>query len=432
MRRLGAPRSGGAPAAPDASSGGLLRAVERLAGLTSNGLIVLGIVIAGFVLGRVIASRPLLVMVYGLLLAVGVAWLLGRRNPALRADRSSLPTRVREGQLVPVELSLTASRRISTIVIEEVLDGTLGRPVRIPVPVLPSGETVNHTYSFVPRLRGVFEVGPLVAEWSDPFGVTRRRLVLTEPVKIIVHPRVELVHDRVISRAWEDPPIRPPVSKPWPTGFEFYGMRDYVNGDDPRRIVWRATARTLDSDGGGGRYLVRESEQGITDRVNLFLDNDKEFHSPGAPSESFETAVRAVASLGQKHLHDGFAVTVDVNGERIAQAYRGKRAEIQLLDRLAEVQLDKVPLEDALTRLMYDPNRRAHNVLVTPYLSRETASRLRLLMNRGASLLIAFVSGDETDPAALHRAGTLGCNVVEIRTGSSLERVFQHAVGARR
>ena len=60
-------------------------------------------------------------------------------------------------------------------------------------------------------------------------------------------------------------------------------MRDYVPGDDPRRIVWRATARTLDPVSGTGRYLVRESEQGITDRVLLLIDTDRAQHSPGRP-----------------------------------------------------------------------------------------------------------------------------------------------------
>ena len=59
-----------------------------------------------------------------------------------------------------------------------------------------------------------------------------------------MHPSVEGANDRVTSREWEDPPVRPPVSKPWPSGMEFYGMREYVPGDDLRHIHWRTSART--------------------------------------------------------------------------------------------------------------------------------------------------------------------------------------------
>ena len=41
----------------------------------------------------------------------------------------------------------------------------------------------------------------------------------------------------------EDPPMRPPVSKPWPSGLEFYGMREYVPGDDLRHVHWRSSAK---------------------------------------------------------------------------------------------------------------------------------------------------------------------------------------------
>lgn len=411
---------------------GLLARLERRIGLTATGMVLIAVAATGWAVGRSIASRPVLVMAYGLLLLVGIAWLLGRRAVRFDVGRSKVPTRVREGQLVGVELSLRARRRVTTVVLEEILPQHLGGAVRFPIPALRGGVEVTHGYSFVPRRRGRYAVGPLIAEWSDPFGITRRRVALDEPVPIIVHPSTEPVHDRVISRAWEDPPIRPPVSKRWPTGFEFYGLRDYVSGDDPRRIVWRATARSLDLVTGTGRYLVREAEQGITDRVNIFLDTDRGTHSPGETSETFETAVRAAASLGVKHLKDGFAVSVNTNGACVAAGLRGRRAEIELLDRLAGVERESASLATALERLMLDRSGRSHNVVITPHIDRDTAMRLRLVLDRGTSVLLALLLWEDTDPVTIQRAGTLGCGVVEITAGAALEKVFRQAVGGRR
>lgn len=410
----------------------VLPALERRLGVTAAGMVILALAVIGWALGQKLASRSLLVMVYGLLLVVVLAWLLGRRRILLQVGRSKVPGRVREGQSVEVELSLRARRRITTVVLEEVLPRHLGDPARFPVPVLPAGTEVTHRYSFTPRRRGKYKLGPLIAEWSDPFGLTRRRVVLGEPVPIIVHPLTETVHDRVISRAWEDPPIRPPLSKPWPTGFEFYGLRDYVSGDDPRRIVWRATARSLDLATGTGRYLVREAEQGITDRVNIFVDTDRASHSPGETSDTFEMAVRAAASLGVKHLRDGFGVTLHSNGARIATNLRGRRAQIELLDHLAGVDREDLRLAVALERLIVDRSGRSHNLVITPHIDREAAMRLRLILDRGTSVLLALVLWEDTDPATLQRAGTLGCAVVEIGTGVTLENVFRHALGGRR
>lgn len=416
----------------DSSAAGsrLAEKLERRTGFTVTSVIVAGLAIGAYLLARRIGNPAMYLLAYVLMAVIAAALVLARRRLAVEADRSDLPRRIREGRSVEVELVLTARRRVTTIVLEEELPPALGASVRLPVPVLPATGSVSHTYSTTPKLRGVYQVGPLVATWSDPFGFTKRRAVLAEPVEIIVHPTTELVHDRVLSRAWEDPPIRPPVSKPWPTGFEFYGMRDYEVGDDPRTIVWRATARSLDLESGQGRYLVRVAEQGITDRVSVLIDNDEEWHSPGEPSETFETAVRVVSSIGAKHLKDGFSLTVDSNEEVLVDSIRGGQARIALLDQMARLQPGKTTLGDALDRLLLNPARDTHLVVVTPYIDRDAATRLRLLIDRGVSVLLALVLWDGSEPDSLHRAGSLGCNVVEVTAGASLQATFSRVLSA--
>jgi uncharacterized protein (DUF58 family) len=406
----------------------MIEAVERRTGVTPVGQAVLALAVLTQALGRVLHSPAVVLLAYAAVAFFAAAWTLGRRRPGVAAERSAFPARLREGQTVDVELTLSATKRVTTIVVEERLPLGLGGAVRVPVALLAPGQSTAHGYRLRAGRRGVHDVGPLLAEWSDPFGLTRHRVVLAGAERLIVHPSTEGVTDRVVSREWEDPPIRPPVSKPWPTGFEFYGMRDYVAGDDPRRIVWRVAARSEEP-----RYVVREAEQGITDRVRLFLDTDREWHSPqsaAAPSETFELAVKAAASLGAKHLGDGFAVSLDVCSGRAVAGVRGRAGTIPLLDALAAVDLERAPLKEALGRLLHERRGNAHNVVITPHLDRDTATRLRLLMERGTSLLLVMVLWEASDFASLHRAGSLGCNVVEVSTGMALERVFQHVVRA--
>lgn len=412
------------------SGAGLLAEAERRLGLTPAGLAVAALVLPGLALGRLLASRPLFLLVYGAVAVVGLSRVLARRRLSVEAVRSSLPTRVRESQSVDVEIRVTARRRLATVVLEEALPEAFGAPVRVPVPLLPSGQTVSHGYRFTARRRGVFRVGPLLAEWSDPFGLTRKRVEIAPAQTVVVHPSVEGVDDRVTSREWEDPPVRPPQSRPWPSGFEFYGLRDYVNGDDPRRINWLATARSAGTADGSGRYLVRESEQGITDRVRLVLDTDLTEHAPGQPSETFERAVQVLASLGVRHLADGFSVAMEGGSGPLAKGLRGSRSRIPLLDALAAVQPERAPLSGALDRLFLDPQRSTHNVVVTPHLDGESARRLKLLMTRGTSVVLVLVLWEDTDPAMVHRAAGLGCPVVELKPGASLRATFQHVVTA--
>lgn len=409
---------------------GLLASIERRLGLTPAGVAVAALVIPGLVLGRALASRPLFLLAYGALAVVGLSRLLARRRLAVEAVRSSLPTRMRSSQSVEVEISVTAKRRIATLVLEEALPEPFGTPVRVPVPLLPAGQTVQHAYRFTARRRGVYRVGPLLAEWSDPFGLTRKRVEIAPAETVIVHPTVETADDRVTSREWEDPPVRPPQSRPWPSGFEFYGMRDYVAGDDPRRINWLATARSGGAADGSGRYLVRESEQGITDRVRLLLDTDAAWHSPGEPSETLERAVSVMASLGVRHLADGFSVSLEAGSGPLAKALRGNRSRIPLLDCLSGVQLEPAPLSGALDRLFLDPQRSTHNVVVTPRVDDETARRIKLLMARGTSVVLVLVLWEDTEPSTIHRAASIGCPVVELKPGASLAATFSRVVQA--
>src|SRR5437588_826489 len=156
---------------------------------------------------------------------------------------------------------------MTTFRIHESVHPHLGRSVVLPVPVLTPGDELVHRYTLRPRLRGVYRIGPLTAEFSDPMGLAKRHQLLLGETELIVHPNTEETLDRALTRAFEDPPLRPPKPRRWPEGFEFYGMRDYVRGDDLRRVIWRAFARTE-------RLMVREFEQGVADRVTIVLDTD--------------------------------------------------------------------------------------------------------------------------------------------------------------
>ncbi len=399
-------------------------ALARRTGLTSSGLVVVVLTVAAWVLGRIVGGRPLYVIAYALLLVLVVSYLIGRRPLALEGARSDARPRLAAGETVPMEVHLTAGRRLSTFIVEEQVPPALGDSAKVAVALLEAGEPLEHRYQLTSRRRGLYQLGPLVATWGDPFGLTRRHVVLAEPVEVLVHPAVELVEDRPLTRLFEDPPIRPPVSKPWPTGMEFYGMREYSPGDDVRRIVWRAYART-------GQLLVREAEQGITDKVTIVLDQDSDHHAPGEVSGSFETAVKAAASLGVRHLRDGYSVTLEGNQHRLLPVLRGQQAQLQLLDALARVERVRAPLTDAIGRIINDAVvRGSHIVVITPRLDAGAAARLDLLLQRGTSVLVAALMWGEESAETLSRASALGCQVIEIRPRVPLAAAFRRQVGA--
>ena len=103
----------------------------------------------------------------------------------------------------------------------------------------------KHTmfYQLQCNRRGYHQIGPLVVETGDLFGLHRRYRVLTSPHFLLVYPTVvplegfELASRRPIGevrishRLYEDPT-------------RIAGVRRYEAGDPLNRIHWRATART--------------------------------------------------------------------------------------------------------------------------------------------------------------------------------------------
>jgi uncharacterized protein (DUF58 family) len=399
-------------------------AFKRTIGLTTSGQVALFGFAALYAFGRIIGGLPILLLAYGLLLLLATGFVLARRRLRMEGQRSGLYPRAQQGDRLNVEVVLRAQRGISTFVLEERLPEKLGRSVRLPIARLPSGAAVSHRYSVRCSRRGVYEIGPLVAITSDPLGLTQRDHEVAGRFELLVHPRIEEVSDRPLTRQFEDPPIRPPVSKPFPTGLEFYGMRDYKPGDDLRRIVWRASARM-------GKLMVREAEQGITDRIMIMLDTDRGHHShEGEYSESFETGVSAAASLAVRHLRDGYQLRLEANRGPVMRPVRGHSGQLPVLDGLARVEMTREPLTSMITRLIADPSRDSHTILITPRLGAHEAAQLRLLLQKGISLLIVALLWREDADETLNAAAALGAQVAAVHPGQDLASALYHDIGA--
>ncbi len=413
----------------DALAPGALRKrtedLKRKTGVTVYGVVALVGFLLVWALAKIVAGTAMYLFAYGLLMLFGICFFLAPRNLKLTGERAGLFPRAHEGDRLEVEVSLEAQRGVSTFVLEERVPERLGQPVRVPITKLSSGEKLTHRYSVRCTRRGVYEIGPLVAIKGDPLGLTQRETLIAEPFELLVHPRIEIVSDRPLTRQFEDPPIRPPVSKPWPSGLEFYGMREYKPGDDLRRIVWRASART-------GKIMVREAEQGITDKITIILDTDRGTHSRDGEglSESFEAGVRAAASVAVRHLREGYEIKIETNGGPLTRTLRGANQQLPLLDAFAKVEMGRDPLGVVIRRLLGNAQRDAHNVLITPHLGQQEAAQLKLLLNKGVSILVVALLWNEDEGETAGMAAALGCQVASLRPGGDLASALFNNIGA--
>ncbi len=221
------------------------------------------------------------------------------------------------GQMVTVALQVKneGSLPIAWVLLEDLLPrralihdppslGLEGRRVSLTM-LAPNGEKAIF-YQMKCNRRGYYQIGPLMLETGDLFGLHRRYRVLTKPNFLLVYPEVipldgyEVSSRRPIGevkmtyRLFEDPT-------------RIAGVRDYQPGDALNRVNWKATART-------GVLQCKEYEPSTVAGATILLD----FHTDSHPKkhEPFrsELAVTAAASLANAVYEMGQQIGLVSNG----------------------------------------------------------------------------------------------------------------------
>jgi len=192
--------------------------------------------------------------------------------------------------------------------------------------------------------RGYHQIGPLVVETGDLFGLHRRYRVITSPHFLLVYPTIvplegfELASRRPIGevrishRLYEDPT-------------RIVGVRRYEAGDPLNRIHWRATART-------GEFHSKIFEPSCIVGATILLDFHQAAYDPHHEPYRSELAVTAAASLANAVYEMDQQIGLVTNGrdavDRIRQEgwdcdFRSRKAArravgmLELSDRLQPV-----------------------------------------------------------------------------------------------
>ena len=125
-------------------------------------------------------------------------------------------------------------------------------------------------------------------------------------------------------------------------GTEFYGIRDYVPGDEMRKINWKATSRF-------DKIVTNEYEAERSGDVTLILDARIEANVGFIENSVVEHGVRAAATISQQILADKNRVGLIVLRDIIDEVYPafGKRQFYKLSEHLLNVKpIGLLPFEN--------------------------------------------------------------------------------------
>lgn len=244
---------------------------------------------------------------FSVLFAVAI---VAARRPRLDANRWIHPPILTVGDRGRVDLSITNRGRVRPprLVLTEPIGDDAA--VRVQVAGLRAGVSTATAYSLPAERRGVLTIGPLTATRRDVLGLASASTRLAPEVDVMIAPRVI---DLAMPHLGQGALGRHLLAQSRRLGLgEFHGLRDYVDGDEPRTIHWRASARSEE-------LQVREySAEGVR-RCIVVLDRDASSSPPHDP-DAFERAVVAAASLVTAGDHAGLTtrfVTAGDHGDAV-------------------------------------------------------------------------------------------------------------------
>ena len=224
--------------------------------------------------------------------------------------------------------------------------------------------TMDLAYDIHFKMRGYYQIGPLVLETGDLFGLHRRYRVATPAEYVLVYPRTLPLEGydlasrrpqgeiRLTHRLFEDPT-------------RIAGIRAYEPGDPMHRINWKVSAHT-------GVLHSKVFEPTSLSGATLVLDLHQAGYDAEREPQRSELAVTAAASLAYVLYMMGEPVGLVSNARDAADRLRKQRFQYDFQTRR----------EARQTGLEENPNDRLQPVSIKTQSGPEQFDRIRTLLAR--------------------------------------------------
>lgn len=177
-----------------------------------------------------------------------------------------------------------------------------------------------------PHARGRMTLNAVQAWSTFPFGIAKKSVTFFQPQTVVVRPLALPLRIGVVDEKRRRAERGAAAGRFAGAGDEFWALREYMPGDLPRHIAWRATART-------GQLLVTQRAAPVPTRAWVVLRL-----APDAAAEANERAICLTASLIQRAADDGVSIGLAIPASGVLRPPDTHRWHVErLLNELADV-----------------------------------------------------------------------------------------------
>ncbi len=194
-----------------------------------------------------------------------------------------------------------------------------------------NGTTASVPAEVTPLRRGVFEFDNYQLSTSFPFGFVKRAVSRRQKDNIVILPAIGMMRRELMQRFRSAESVGQNVRPSRGGSDEFYGVKEYRSGENPRWIYWKRSARS-------SATVMREMTRVSPPKLLVMVDTRLADESVEA-YVAVERAIAMGATVIDQAMEAGLPIGLVIwNGAwTTVTPNRGKRHRLDLLTQLAQL-----------------------------------------------------------------------------------------------
>lgn len=237
--------------------------------------------------------------------AINLAW-IGLEYFTIRLNLSRRFTgKVEEDDTLEIETLIKNNSFFPAfnLVLEDDLSCSPGEKELLLVDYLGAGSALELKYSCLCPLRGNYKIGPFTVYFFDPFGIFFLKKTYYIYTQLYVYPRTfEIKKFPVLTRGFL-PWFGIQTTQVSGDEDEFFGIREYKEGDPIKKIHWISTARKR-------ALIVKQFQRQSFFRATIIFNLEKEKNFGAGKERVAEYTIRIAASLAKYLIEKGISTEI--------------------------------------------------------------------------------------------------------------------------
>ena len=285
------------------------------------------------------------------------------------------------------------------------------------------GQKTKIERKFICLHKGVYDIGNVEVEFSDPFLIFKWKKSFKGNVFLTVYPRVYDISNIKIPARQHFGTISVKDSA-YEDFTSVKDIRKYIDGDSFKKIHWKVSAHR-------GEFYVKNLDLNASTHIHIFWDLYKEHYTGEKAEDVEEKGAECSVSLIKYCLSKGIGVNFCAYGKEYIN-FSHKEAEnfqtyLELITKLSTK--GNIPVWELIKKEVQKLNNGVTIAVITPMLDRKLLDMVTALKPKGFEFIIFYIDDNENDEKSKKEILLNDIYTLRVGVDDDLEKVVRECYG---